>query len=434
MSPSPLLTPLPIDTVDSALAGLSALLDGTADAVLPVPAHDAHEARRLGDALGAGAPIDERVALVVATSGTTGTPKGAMLTRDALVASAAGTHLRLGGPGQWLLAMPPHHVAGVQVMLRSLGAGYTPVGIDVTGGFDPASLAAGLARMTGPRRYVSLVPTQLVKVLADPAATATLAEFDGVLIGGAACPVPLREAALAAGIRMVRTYGMSETCGGCVYDGVALPGVEIRLDPGAGSGASGPHHPGAGSGASGPHHSGAGSGASGPHHSGAGSGASGPHQPGRVLLGGATVALGYRGLPDHPAFTHTSLPGPGWFRTDDAGTLTDAPDGRRILAVTGRLDEAISSGGLTVIPQVVEAAIARAPGVVEVAVFGLPDPRLGQRVVAAVVGTATLEDIRDTVTATLDRTAAPREVFHVDELPRRGPGKVDRRALVTRFG
>ncbi|BDD80944.1 putative O-succinylbenzoic acid--CoA ligase MenE [Tsukamurella pulmonis] len=376
------LQTLPIDTVESALPQLTALLEGTAPAWLPVPARDPREAARLADALAAGAPIDERAALVVATSGTTGTPKGAMLTRANLQASAAGTHARLGGPGQWLLAMPPHHVAGVQVMLRSLASGHAPVGLDVSRGFDPASLATGFAAMTADRRYVSLVPTQLVKVLADPAATAALARFDGVLIGGAACPAPVRETALAAGIPMVRTYGMSETAGGCVYDGAPLPGVEVRLD--------------------------------------------GPEQ--RIVLGGPTVALGYRNLPAHPAFAE-----PGHFRTDDAGTLSD--DG--VLAVTGRLDEAISTGGLTVLPQVVEAVLARVPGIAEVAVFAQPDARLGQRVAAAVVAVpgaeVTVELLRAAVEAELDRTAAPRALYLVDELPRRGPGKIDRRALADRF-
>jgi O-succinylbenzoic acid--CoA ligase len=377
-----ILQPLPIDTVESALPALTALLDGTAPALLPVPAGDSREAGRLSRALAAGSPIDERAALVVATSGTTGTPKGAVLSLDALTASARGTHQRLGGAGQWLLAMPPHHVAGIQVMLRSLAAGFRPIGLDVTAGFDPTDLARGYHRMTASRRYVSLVPTQLIKVLADPAATAALTAFDGVLIGGAACPVPVREAALAAGIRMIRTYGMSETCGGCVYDGRPLPGVRIRLDP----------------------------------------------DGDRVLLGGPTVALGYRNLPDHPAFAES-----GWFRTDDAGTLS--ADG--VLAVTGRLDEAISTGGLTVLPQVVETVLARVPGVAEVAVFGVPDARLGQAVTAAVVpgadGAPSPAALRDAVTVELGSRAAPRAVYMVDELPRRGPGKVDRRALTARF-
>ncbi|BDH55654.1 putative O-succinylbenzoic acid--CoA ligase MenE [Tsukamurella sp. PLM1] len=345
------------------------------------PRARSQEAARLSDALAAGTAIDERAALVVATSGSTGTPKGAMLTRANLAASAAGTHERLGGPGQWLLAMPPHHVAGVQVMLRSLASGHAPLGLDVRNGFDPAALGPAHARMTADRRYVSIVPTQLVKTLADPAATEALARFDGVLVGGAACPPSAREAALAAGIRIVRTYGMSETAGGCVYDGVPLPGVEIRVDV----------------------------------------------PDSRVVLGGPTVALGYRNAPGHPAFAE-----PGWFRTDDAGTLTDG-----VLAVTGRLDEAISTGGLTVLPQVVEAVLARVPGVAEVAVFGRPDPRLGEAVEAAVVpepgATVTVEALRAAVAAEVDRTAAPRALHLLDELPRRGPGKVDRRALVDRF-
>lgn len=375
------LEPLPIDTVESALPGLAALLDGTAPALLPVPARDRRGAARLTGALAAGAPIDERAALVVATSGSTGPPKGAMLTLAALTASARGTHHRLGGEGQWLLAMPPHHVAGIQVMLRSLAAGYVPAGIDLRAGFRPAALADGYARMTAPRRYVSLVPTQLVKVLADRAATAALAAFDGVLIGGAACPPAAREAALAAGIAMVRTYGMSETCGGCVYDGVPLPGVRIRLSADS-----------------------------------------------RVLLGGDTIALGYRNLPAHPAFAE-----PGWFRTDDAGALADGG----ALSVTGRLDEAISTGGLTVLPQVVESVLTTVPGVAEAAVFGLPDARLGQAVTAAVVrgpgGDPTPGALRAAVTDALDFTAAPRRVIFVDALPRRGPGKVDRRALIARY-
>ncbi|OAK52323.1 o-succinylbenzoate--CoA ligase [Rhodococcoides kyotonense] len=354
------------------LPRLRSVLDGSSPAVLPVPAADERETARLRDALAPGTEIDDAAALVVATSGTTGTPKGAMLSASALRASGTATYDRLGGPGSWLLALPAHHIAGMQVLLRSALAGTDPVILDVAAGFDPSSLPGAVARMSG-RRYTSLVPTQLVKVLDDPAATEALASFDAVLLGGAATPVPLRERASAAGIRLVRTYGMSETAGGCVYDGVPLDGVTVRLDDG------------------------------------------------RVVLGGATVALGYRGMPDHPAFAE-----PGWFRTDDTGLLTDG-----VLSIQGRLDEAISTGGLTVVPQVVEAALVTHPLVRECAVLGLPDERLGQRVVAAVVasGPLTLESLREHVIRTLDPTAAPRELFLVDALPVRGPGKVDRAGL-----
>ncbi|QSE93541.1 o-succinylbenzoate--CoA ligase [Rhodococcus pseudokoreensis] len=363
------------------LPQLSAVLDGTAPAALPVPAADERETRRLMDALRPGDPIDDGVALVVATSGTTGVPKGAILSAAALRASGDATHARLGGPGAWLLTLPAHHIAGMQVLLRSVLAGSDPVVIDVSDGFDPGALPAAVESMSGPRRYTSLVPTQLVKALDHPEAVASLAALDAVLLGGAATPAPVLRRAVDAGIAVVRTYGMSETCGGCVYDGVPLDGARVRIDDDS-----------------------------------------------RVLLGGPMLASGYRGLPDHPAFAE-----PGWFRTDDAGTVTDG-----VLAISGRLDEAISTGGLTVVPQVVEAALIAHPAVRECAVIGLPDERLGRRVAAVVVaepGTApTLAELRTFVERTLDTTAAPRELHLVDALPLRGPGKVDRRALESRFG
>lgn len=356
------------------LPRLESVLAGNSAAVLPVPASDAREQTRLRDALAPGEPIDDEAALVVATSGTTGVPKGAMLSAAALRASGNATHDRLGGPGSWMLALPAHHIAGMQVLLRSVLAGTEPMIVDVATGFDPSALPDAVASMSG-RKYTSLVPTQLVKALGDPAATEALAEFDAVLLGGAATPIPLRERASAAGIRLVRTYGMSETAGGCVYDGVPLGGALIRIDAG------------------------------------------------RVVLGGATVALGYRGMPGHAAFAE-----PGWFRTDDAGVLADG-----VLAIQGRLDEAITTGGLTVVPQVVEAALASHPAVRECAVVGLPDERLGHRVVVAVVasGVVTLAELRELVAQSLDPTAAPRELYLVESLPVRGPGKLDRAALAA---
>ncbi|OOL29808.1 O-succinylbenzoic acid--CoA ligase, partial [Rhodococcus rhodochrous] len=298
----------------------------------------------------------------------------------ALRASGDATHERLGGRGSWLLALPAHHIAGMQVLLRGLLAGAGPVVIDVAGGFDPARLPAAVAAMPGGRRYTSLVPTQLIKALDHPDAVAALADLDAVLLGGAATPAPVLRRAQDAGITVVRTYGMSETCGGCVYDGVPLAGTTVRVDAQS-----------------------------------------------RVWLGGATLARGYRGLPDHPAFAE-----PGWFRTDDAGELTDG-----VLRILGRLDEAISTGGLTVVPQVVEAVLLEHPAVRECAVIGLPDPRLGQRVAAVVVpeggASPTLDDLRAWTSASLDVTAAPRALHVVPALPLRGPGKVDRRALVARF-
>jgi O-succinylbenzoic acid--CoA ligase len=175
---------------------------------------------------------------------------------------------------------------------------------------------------------------------------------------------------------------MSETAGGCVYDGVPLDGVRVRIDDG------------------------------------------------RIVLGGATLAKGYRNPVQPDPFAE-----PGWFRTDDLGVVDDSG----VLTVLGRVDDAISTGGLTVLPQLVESALATHPAVADCAVFGVDDDRLGQRVVAAVVVAAdceppTLAELRSHVTQMLDPTAAPREIHVVDELPRRGIGKVDRGALAVRFG
>jgi O-succinylbenzoic acid--CoA ligase len=317
---------------------------------------------------------------VVSTSGTTGIPKGALLSAAALTASATATHQRLGGTGRWLLALPAYHVAGLQVLVRSVVGGSTPVALKA--GFEPADLVCAVAALGTGRRYTSLVSNQLDKAMADPAAAAALAELDAVLIGGGPLPAGIREKATAAGIHVVRTYGMSETAGGCVYDGVPLDGVEIRVDDG------------------------------------------------RVSLGGPVLASGYRNPGDPDPFAE-----PGWFRTDDLGTVDDSG----VLSILGRADDAVITGGLTVLPQLVENALAGHPAVAECAVFGVPDDRLGQRVAAAIVLAAgqrepTLAELRAHITTSLDPTAAPRQVHIVDELPRRGIGKLDRRTLIQKFG
>ncbi|WP_256371136.1 o-succinylbenzoate--CoA ligase [Mycobacterium sp. PS03-16] len=362
------------------LPAIDDMLAGRGPALLPTPAADPEQGAVLSAALRAGEPIDDDVAVVVSTSGTTGTPKGAMLTVPALTASAHATHRRLGGEGRWLLALPAYHVAGLQVLVRSAVAGTAPVAVAAS--FEPAELVSAIAAMGPGRRYASLVAVQLDKALRDPAASAALAGLDAVLIGGGPMPAGLAEKASAAGVSVVRTYGMSETAGGCVYDGAPLDGVRIRLDNA------------------------------------------------RIVLGGPTVAKGYRNAVQPDPFAE-----PGWFRTDDIGTLDDGG----MLRVLGRVDDAISTGGLTVLPSLVEAVLGRHPSVAECAVFGVPDSRLGQRVVAAVVvagdaSAPTLDSLRDWVAASLDATAAPRELHVVTDLPRRGIGKVDRRALTARFG
>jgi O-succinylbenzoic acid--CoA ligase len=332
-----------------------------------------------------GATPDEGTALVVGTSGSTGIPKLAMLPAGALQASADATHERLGGPGSWLLAMPAHHIAGVQVLLRCLAADTEPQVMDLTGGFHPQAFAEAVASLPGQRRYTALVPTQLVRVLADGGATRAAAELDGVLVGGAASSPSLLRRARAAGVRVVTTYGMSETSGGCVYDGMPLRCTAVRVD-----------------------------------------------DDGRIQLGGDTLATGYLGRPDLTAHAfHRDDAGQRWFRTDDVGHQ----DEQGHWHVDGRLDDLIITGGLKVAPRVVEEALVEhVAGVAEAVVVGIPDEEWGQVVCAAVTladhhHEPSVADARGALRGILPDHALPRQLLVLAALPLRGPGKPDRQAV-----
>ena len=375
------LRPLAIQPGPAALTALSTLrraLDGEL-AVLPFAAGTTPPS------VPDGAVPDEGTALVVGTSGSTGIPKLAMLPARALRASASATHERLGGPGSWLLAMPAHHIAGVQVLLRCLAAETEPHVMDLTDGFQTSAFAEAVRALAGERRYTSLVPTQLVRVLGDPDAARAAAELEAVLVGGAACSPGLLRQALEAGLRVVTTYGMSETSGGCVYDGLPLSGTTIRVDDG-----------------------------------------------GRIQLGGDTLATGYLGRPDltSRAF-HLDDVGRRWFRTDDLGHQD--PQGR--WHVDGRLDDLIVTGGLKVAPRSVEEALVEhVGGVAEAVVVGIADEEWGQVVCAAVTSSdgdqePTVAQARAALRGILPDHALPRRLLVLTTLPLRGPGKPDRQAI-----
>ena len=355
--------------------------------------------------------IPARTDLILRTSGsTTGTGRLIAMSAAALVASARATHARLGGPGTWLLPLPAHHVAGLQILIRSLEAGTEPVVVDTSAGFSPTALADALdsARLStgaaASRLYVSLVPTQLVRVLQDPVAGRALSDADAVLLGGAAADPALLARARTAGVTVVTTYGMSETGGGCVYNGRPLAGVEVAIQDPDAEGA------------------------------------------GRILLSGPVLAEGYlRPSGRRPADSPGGRPddGEGFHRsggkrilaTSDRGRLH--PDGR--LEVLGRLDDVIITGGVKVEPRRVEEALTAIDGVAEACVVGLPDEKWGSRVVAAAVlepgrqrdrwpgwdGAA----LREAVRARLDGAHAPKRVVVLEALPLRPSGKVDRRRV-----
>ena len=309
---------------------------------------------------------DEPEPILIATSGSTGRPKRVLLSRAAMRASALATQQRLGGPGQWALNLPPSYVAGVQVLYRSVLAGTQPVLMDHDDDF-----AASRHRMTAERTFVSVVPTQLVRSLEDGVETRALGRYTAVLVGGGPLDPGVRRVAESSGIRVVQTYGMSETCGGCVYDGVPLDGVEVRIDDG------------------------------------------------QVLLRGPMLFSGYDGEAERTARALRD----GWLATHDLGVLGD--DGR--LRILGRADDVIISGGVKVPAQAVADAI-KAQWRGEVVVVGVPDEEWGERVVAVVAAEdpIALDSLRDLVEP---RAWAPRQLLVVQEIPRLSNGKPDRVAV-----
>ncbi len=388
----PVIWPAASGIPDSALPALvRAALDGSGPALLaqPVPPGGSPAAT-----VPAGVPDD--VALVVGTSGSTGLPRRVMLTADALRASAAASAERLGGTGSWLLALPTTHIAGMQVVVRSVLAGTTPTLLE--GPFRADAFTEAVGRMPartaapGGGRFTSLVPTQLHRLLEpgpDAAeALAALRSFDAVLVGGAALAPELAARAADAGVRVVTTYGMSETCGGCVYDGIPLTGVRIRTSA-----------------------------------------------EGHVLVSGRVLSVGYLDDDIADAQSYTTIHGGRWLRTPDLGTLELSEDTSFLtLTVHGRSDDVIVTGGEKVVAGAVEAALAGWQGLGEVAVIGVPDDEWGTAVVAVATlapgaASPTLDDVRAHVRATVSAPAAPRALEIVDAVPRLGIGKPDRDAV-----
>lgn len=364
---------LPVDgtpeRVGELITALAAALDGTGPAVLPLGP---------GAAMPTADTVPPGAAVVIATSGSSGEPRLVVLSAAALRASALATAERLGGPARWLLALPANHIAGVQVIVRALLAGAPPAVQDLRASFRPDDFAAASTRLGAGRRCTSLVPTQLMRLLdAGGAALDALAGYDAVLVGGAALDVRTRDRAIAAGVRIVTTYGMSETAGGCVYDGVPLGGVRVDLEP-----------------------------------------------DGRIVLGGPTLAEGYLGRPDETARAFVE----GRFRTGDLGRWCE---GR--LEVLGRADDVIVTGGEKVAPAAVERVLAAQPGIRAVCVVGLPDHVWGQVVAAAIVPAVgcrpDLVGLRDVVRAELGRAATPHRIVAVAGIPLHGVGKPDRSAV-----
>ena len=180
--------------------------------------------------------VSDDIGLIVQSSGSTGTPKRIEIPLSALKHSAISSSARLGGDGQWLLALPTNFIAGANVLFRSVMADTQPVMINTRVPFTTDAFIRGASLMEGARRYTSLVPAQLSKLASaaeqDAFVFSMLRKFDAILVGGQQPNWPDVEGLRSKGVNVVVSYGMTETSGGCIYDGVPLDGVSFRLTDG----------------------------------------------------------------------------------------------------------------------------------------------------------------------------------------------------------
>jgi O-succinylbenzoic acid--CoA ligase len=318
-----------------------------------------------------GVPRNERegIATLMHTSGTTATPKPVPLSYGNWLASALGSAVALGLDPQerWLCPLPLAHVGGLSVLVRSAIYGTTAV---LTDGFDAEAVAATLHDRSEPITLVSVVATMLERVLdgglRDPPA------LRWTLLGGGPVPPRLLERAVAHGVPVAPTYGMTEACSQIATFGWPLPETELAIS-----------------------------------------------DEGEVLVRGPTVS-------------RAALSADGWLHTGDLGKLDD----RGKLSLVGRLSDAIVSGGENVAPVEIEEVLRSHSAVIDAAVYGRPDPEWGEAVVAAVVARDGAQvdpsELRAHCAQRLARFKVPKRIEVVDNLPRTASGKLLRRALAGR--
>ncbi|MCU1482266.1 MAG: o-succinylbenzoate--CoA ligase [Subtercola sp.] len=392
-----------VDPAEMSVA-VRAALSGTGPAILPREPQTEPRARHAGSTLDDGAPaqsgalalpaaaalpteVPKNVALVVETSGSSGLPKRVALSADALLASAGATESEIGGPGQWVLALPTHYIAGMQVLIRSIVAATRPL-VMPPGSFKARAFAELVDELTAELRFSSIVPAQLARLVdaaeSDTGIRASLRRLDALLIGGQAVPAALFTRATDLGLKVKRTYGSSETSGGCVYDGHPIGQAVART------------------------------------------------MAGELELAGPMLAEGYLGDEELTARKFYSDAGRRWYRTADSGEVTSGPAGMQV-SVSGRLDNVIISGGIKVALDRVERVVQSFEGFQTAIVVPQPSEQWGQTAVVVTsepFGEGTLALLQAAVTGAVGRPAAPSRIVLLDALPTLSSGKPDRLAVV----
>ena len=371
------------------LPALADALTGHGPAIAPIPVVSATvsadyvttllKAMHVDDGL----PLEsETVAAVVATSGSTGSPRGVLLTAENLTALTAA--VQGAERPQWVIALPVTSIGGINVLVRSLASAREPISVTSIGGagpFRPEDFVRAVERASATSNdiRVSLVPAQITRLLSDAAATEALQACRMVLVGGAGMRPSLRTVTDELGIAVTSTYGSTETGGGCVYDGSPLPGVSVDVDSGTG----------------------------------------------RLRIRGPNVALGYRG----DAVASAASFADGTFLSSDVGAIS--PDG--LVTVIGRADDVVTIGGVNVSPSAAERVLGDHPDVAAGAVVASMDADGEARLHAFIEVRDDALDVEDSVRAAvvhqLGRPARP-TVHRVPRLPYLPNGKVDRRLLL----
>ncbi|MFZ9702366.1 MAG: AMP-binding protein [Candidatus Nanopelagicales bacterium] len=336
--------------------------------------------RRYEDAISIHDECKIETGLIVCTSGTTGNPKAVEISSKALVNAANKTNQMFNDSADWILAINPAFIGGLMVLARAIISNQNWIyGLDESDKFNPDLFIAKAMEVLSKNKKVrtSLVNAQL-STLVSQGHTETLKKFDALLIGGGQISNSLYEQLKNDGVNLIRTYGMTETCGGVVWDGFALNNVLIRIDHPASDGV------------------------------------------GQIAIKSDSNATCYHGKSNEINKLNQSTFSNDWVLTKDLGSLKNGE-----LKVIGRNDDIVISGGNNVSLHAIENVIKDQLGIEDAVVFSIPDEKWGAIVAAVIVGNCEISVIQKSIEIELGKAAVPRIIKNVLEIPLLPNGKVD---------